>query len=61
MAEEVFSNDAQTVVSSGGMSAPASGMSETWSRTHISHVWRVTADLPQNTARDTDRRVRARP
>ena len=30
MAEEVFSNDAQTVVSSGGMSAPAAGTSETW-------------------------------
>jgi hypothetical protein len=22
-------------------------MSETWSRTHISHVWRVTADFPK--------------
>ena len=30
MAEEVFSNDAQTVVNSGGTSAPAGGTSETW-------------------------------
>jgi hypothetical protein len=30
MAEEVFSNDAQTVVSSGGTSAPAGGTPETW-------------------------------
>ena len=30
MAEEVFSNDAQTVVSSGGTSAAAGGSSETW-------------------------------
>jgi hypothetical protein len=30
MAEEAFSNDAQTVVSSGGTSAAAGGSSETW-------------------------------
>ena len=30
MAEEVYSNDAQTVVSSGGTSAAAGGSSETW-------------------------------
>src|SRR5690348_1349461 len=34
MAEEVFTNDAQTVVNSGGTSAPPAGTSETWSVAH---------------------------